>query len=161
MISIIVFAIAYLMKGGQFPLLYGKIFSGFLVFDYLILFTGIGLYGSLLFTTAWMLAVTPSMGEEAGSIGRFKYWWGKYRNLGFTRSYGVKKGLQRGCWMGAMFAIATGSVVSIPIMTLGFVASHYIGQEIFYREFKKDNWVLSEAMIGSLIGICFELSWGL
>ncbi len=164
MITILIFSLAYTLKGGQFPLHFGKLFSCFWVFDYLILFTDLGLARSIFLTAAWLLAIAPSMGEEAGAIGRFGYWWGKYRDRGFDRSYGVLKGFQRGAFMGAAFTLALHpdpvAWHFIPTLSFAFVIAHYLGQEIYFREFKKDNWVLSEAMLGSIIGLCVDLSLG-
>ena len=175
MLSIPVFAIAYMLKGGWLgkiqgwddrvkelgfagKLLGGKLLSGFLVFLFCAAASGDWLLASML-TVAWFLAVSPSMGEEAGAIGRWGHWWGKYRERGFDRMYGVLKGVQRGAWMGAVFTVAGATTLSIPIMALGFVAAHFIGQEIFYRLNKSDSWAYSEPIVGGLLGLCYAISF--
>lgn len=173
MLSIPIFALAYMVKGGQFPIYFGKAFSCFIVFNYMIWLTDVGLFYSLAVTAAWILAVAPSMGEEAGSIGRYKHWWGDYKDAYhqikdgfiFNRSYGVLKGIQRGVFMGACFALALYPApvvwVLIPTLAVSFVAAHYIGQEIYWREYHKDNWVIAEALLGSLIGLFLHLALGI
>ena len=175
MLSIPVFAIAYMLKGGWLgkiqgwddrvkelgfagKLLGGKLLSGFLVFLFCAVDSGDWLLASML-TVAWFLAVSPSMGEEAGAIGRWGHWWGKYRERGFDRMYGVLKGVQRGAWMGAVFTVAGATTLSIPIMALGFVAAHFIGQEIYYRLHGRDSWAYAELMVGALLGLCYAFSF--
>lgn len=192
MLSIPVFAIAYMLKGGWLgkiqgwddrvkelgfagKLLGGKLLSGLLVFLFCAIDSGDWLL-ALMLTVAWFLAVSPSMGEEAGAIGRCRHWWGDYRDAVylatfpahkkagmpvFDRSYGVLKGVQRGAWMGAVFTVAGATTLSIPIMALGFVAAHFIWQEIYYRIHKQDSWAYAEPMIGALIGLCYALSRGI
>jgi hypothetical protein len=69
--------------------------------------------------------------------------------------YGVLKGVQRGAWMGAVFTVAGATTLSIPIMAIGFPLAHFIGQEIHWRIFKKDDWKYSEAIVGALLGVCY------
>lgn len=158
--EIIIFSLAYLIKGGQFPVTNGKALSALLVFSYLINSTT-DLTLSLLATAAWLLAIAPSMGEEAGAIGRIGHWWGKYKDAGFNRSYGVLKGVQRGAWMGAMFSIVMGSAsLFVPVLAIGFVAAHFIGQELYFRLNGRDDWKYSEAILGALIGICIHIARG-
>lgn len=160
MLSILIFALAYTLKGGQFPLYAGRLLSALLVFAYAIN-TSLDLSLSLMITTAWLLAIASSMGEEAGAIGRYGHWWGEYREHGFSRSYGVKKGLQRGVWIGAMFSVVMGyASLFIPVLGIGFVAAHFIGQELYYRIHGRDDWKYSEALIGALIGFCYHLALG-
>lgn len=207
MLSIPVFAIAYMLKGGWLgkiqgwddsvkelglagKLLSGKLLAGLVVFLFCAAVSGDWIHGVIM-TAAWVLAVPPSMGEEAGAIGRLGHWWGDYkdavysatfpahRKAGmpvFDRSYGVIKGVQRGAWIGAVFTVAGATylslvkgidvmpielVFSIPIMTVGFVAAHFIGQEIYYRVHKQDSWAYAEPIVGVLIGLCYALSRGI
>lgn len=161
LISIIIFSIAYILKGGQFNkyLDGGKFFSALIIFIFCSAVTSDWVHG-LIFCAAWLLAVSPSMGEEAGAIGRWGHWWGRYKDAGFTRSYGILKGVQRGAWMGAVFTVAGATTLSIPIMALGFPIAHFIGQEIYFRIHKNDNWKYAEIIVGALLGLCYCLSQG-
>ncbi len=180
MITILIFSLAYSIKGGllgrykpfedwrdaNIPKFGGKFFSAFLM-AVLFLVQGEGIEYALIWLVAWLLAVTPSMGEEAGAIGRWNHWWGDYRfavypfghakagKQVFNRSYGVLKGVQRGAWMGAMFCCAGATTLSIPIMAIGFVAAHFLGQEAYYRIHKSDSWVYVEPVVGALLGLCY------
>lgn len=164
-LAIPIFAIAYLFKGGQFnnyleklpDAFGGKFFAAIIIFIFCAAVTSDWVHG-LIFTTAWLLAVSPSMGEEAGAIGRIGHWWGKYRERGFDRRHGVLKGVQRGAWMGAVFTVAGATTLSIPIMALGFPLAHFIGQEIYYRIHKEDNWKYAEIIVGALLGLCYILN---
>lgn len=115
----------------------------------------------------WLAAVAPSMGEENGAIGRVGHAWGEYlewmpkvKDIDFFgqtlfsysegRMYGIKKGVQRGVWMGAMMAFALGSTVFIPYSLL-YVPCVFIGQELYYRLTGKDSWVLTEPLIGLFV----------
>ena len=104
---------------------------------------------AIVFAAAWLAAVAPSMGEEHGAIGTTRHGWGEYVDYSqaFGRSYGIKKGLQRGVWMGACMALATGFTPYIAFSLL-FVPAVFIGQEIYYRITGNDSWVLSEPLIG-------------
>lgn len=178
--SMSIFSIAYLLKGGQFnkyldglpPFIGGKFFAALIIFIFCSAVTSDWVHG-LIFCAAWLLAVSPSMGEEAGAIGRWGHWWGRYKDAGFTRSYGILKGVQRGAWMGAVFTVAgattsyiAGEIITIstvfpiPIMALGFPLAHFIGQEIYFRIHKNDNWKYAEIIVGALLGLCYCLSQG-
>lgn len=189
-LCMIVFSIAYLVKGGQFnkyldklPKLFGgKFFSALIIFIFCSSVSSDWIHG-LIFCVAWLLAVTPSMGEEAGAIGRWRFWWGDYKDAVysatfpahkkagmpvFDRRYGILKGMQRGAWMGAVFTVAgatssyivgetitISNVFPIPIMALGFPLAHFIGQEIYWRIHGTDNWKYSEAMVAFLLGLSY------
>jgi len=181
-VAALIFAIAYAIKGGWIGkiqgwdawrksqpkalsmILDGKFIAGLIVFVFILLSSFDPIY-SLVMLTAWLLAVSPSMGEEAGAIGRYGHWWGDYHDAVysdtskpvFNRSYGVLKGVQRGVWMGAVFTVAGATALSIPIMGLGFVAAHFIGQELYFRLHGRDSWAYSEPLVGALIGVCLFL----
>lgn len=167
MLSILIFALAYTIKGGQFnkyldrlpDFIGGKFVAGIIVFLFCAAVSGNWIHG-LMFLMAWLLAVSPSMGEEAGAIGRVGHWWGKYKDAGFTRSYGILKGVQRGAWMGAVFTVAGATTLSIPIMAIGFPLAHFIGQELYFRIHKSDDWKYAEVLVGSLLGLCYFISGG-
>ena len=150
------FALAYTLKGGQFPWVNGRALA-LVVVGVVVAYLTRDPYLVPAAMVAWVVGVYPSMGEEAGAVGRWGYWWGKYKDLGFTRSYGVKKALQRGAWMGAAFTLVTGSMVFIPVLTAGFALSHFLGQELYFRIHGKDDWKYSEVAIGALIGLCFYI----
>lgn len=178
MLSIPIFAIAYTLKGGQFPVKFGKALSAGLIFAYALQTPTDFEYGQIAFAgcmaAAWLLAVAPSMGEEAGAIGRYGHWWGDYKDAVysstypswtkksgmpvFDRLYGILKGVQRGAWMGAVFTVAGATTLSIPIMAIGFPLAHFIGQEIYYSIHKRDDWKYAEVLVGSLLGLSYFLS---
>lgn len=185
MIAIITFTIAYMIKGGwlgkiqavhnfeQRSWLNGRIVDGKVLSTIIVFLFGlftVDISQALILSIAWLLAVAPSMGEEAGAIGRVGKWWGDYKDavypeghykqgqMVFGRRYGILKGVQRGAWMGAMFCCAGATTLSIPIMGLGFVAAHFIGQEIYFRIHKQgQSWAYAEPIIGSLLGVCYIL----
>lgn len=105
-----------------------------------------------LFTIAWLLAIAPSVGEEHGAIGTSRGGWGPYIDKDFGRSYGLKKALQRGVWMGAIMAIATNFLPFI-YFSLLFIPCVFTGQELMYRIKKeeKPSWVLSEPIVGGVL----------
>jgi len=124
------------------------------------------LWPSLIFAAGWLLSVAPSMGEEHGAIGTTVRSWGPYvewmpeekslKLFGRTlwtypegRMYGIKKGIQRGIWIGAIMAAFTGYLPYI-FWSLAFVPAVFVGQEIYWRVFKKNSWALSEPIIGAL-----------
>ncbi len=167
-LSVVVFALAYMIKGGWFSLRFPKLISAAIIFDFILLTTH-DLMFSIILSAVWILAVSPSMGEEAGSVGRWKKWWGDYKdaysqerdNFIFDRSYGVKKWLQRGVWTGAIFSIALGNpALFVPVLGLGFVACHYTMQEVYYRIHRTDSWAYAEPAYGALIGLCYSISMG-
>lgn len=181
-LCIIIFAAAYTIKGGslgyipvlkafqnsgwlQGRIMDGKVLSTILVSSYAALscpVEGMHAFAVAVWTAGmWLLAVSPSMGEEAGAIGRMGHWWGPYKELGFTRSYGVKKGLQRGVWTGAVFAMVFGhAYIFIPILGIGFVAAHFIGQDLCWRITKTEGWAWAEPLYGALIGLSIALATG-
>lgn len=144
----------------------GKVISTLLVFAFALLATSVlvsdrgGLYGvpeysvilipALLFALGWLVSVAPSMGEEHGAIGRIGKAWGPYIDKGFGRDYGIKKGIQRGVFIGACMALATGYIPFI-CFSLLFVPAVFIGQQLSWWILKRDGWVLSEPIIGALV----------
>lgn len=122
---------------------------------------------------AWLIAVAPSMGEEHGAIGYFTTrFWRLYDNKkdafigcfieldGYNKThrgriYDIKKGFQRGVWMGAFMAVAMTSLVFIPLSLL-FVPLVFIGQTLNRLILKRDGWTLAEPLIGAvLFGVPF------
>lgn len=97
--------------------------------------------------------VLMSMGEEIGCIGTYRLWWGKYRDRGFTRSYGIKKGLQYGAFMGAPLAILTESWLPW-LAGLAFVPCYFIGQSIYHRIHGVPSVAYGEPIWGAVIGLC-------
>jgi hypothetical protein len=130
-------------------LLDGKVLSTLLIWSVVTALTANGWEGAK-WAAAWLLAVTPSMGEEHGAIGRLKKSWGPYINKGFGRSYGIKKGLQRGVWMGACMAVATGFTPFLWASLL-FVPTVFIGQEINWHLYQTNGWRAAEPLIGAVV----------
>lgn len=111
------------------------------------------LYTPAALSLAWLVGVSPSMGEEAGAVGRIGHAWGDYIEKGFGRSYGVKKALQRGVFLGAPFAIITGDPIFLILGAL-FPVMHFVGQQIYYMIHRVDSWKYAEPLIGAVcIGI--------
>jgi len=190
MITFLIFATAYMVKGGWLGkiqsindlrtknkiadrFLDGKLLGVLLVFLF-VLFDKNDFLDALVFALAWILAVHPSMGEESGAIGRIGAAWGQYikwmptvkpyrifgRDLFYYtegRWYGLNKALQRGAWIGAVFTVAGATILSIPIMGIGFVAAHFVAQELYWRIHGKDSWAYAEPIIGFLFGLCYIL----
>lgn len=103
----------------------------------------------LLFGAAFILSVAPSMGEENGAIGRTGLCWGPYVDNpdDFGRSYGIKKGIQRGVFIGAVMTLATGSLAYIPFSAL-YVPLIFVTQELHWQFKREDSWAWSEPAIG-------------
>jgi hypothetical protein len=174
-ITVIWFAIAYAIKGGQGKsffrnfkkvrdshpilerLLDGKVLSTLMVLIwacFVTVWTQSNIGGMdtaelsvVAITLAWLLSVAPSMGEEYGAIRNDKT--SPYL-LYFDREYGIKKAIQRGVFIGACMALATGSLLFIVSAALLFVplawlALHYAPAKIF------DRWGWSEILIGGFV----------
>lgn len=170
MITVIYFSLAYMVKGGWLSriipgfdglrddddatarLLNGHFISGIMVFLYGLLTRDPAF--AVAVTCAWIIGVFMSVGEEVGSIGRLHHWWGVYRDRGFRRTFGIKKALQRGAFMGCAFTLVTHSTLFIPVLSIGFVAAHFVMQEIYFRLHKADSCAYAEPVIGALIGFC-------
>ena len=111
-----------------------------------------------LLAAAWLIGVAPSMGEEAGAIGRIGRAWGEYVQYPeFGRAYGVKKALQRGVWLGAPFTVLTGLPHFI-LLGLLFPVIHFAGQQIYYMIHKADGWKYAEPLVG---GVCIGIGVGI
>lgn len=111
------------------------------------------IFAPTLFSLCWLLGVSPSMGEEAGACGRIGRAWGPYIERGFGRSYGIKKALQRGVWLGAPFTLLTGLPHFLVLGAL-FPAIHFVMQQIHYMIHKTDSWKYAEPVVGTIcIGV--------
>lgn len=182
LLTMIVFSAAYAIKGGQLRyvfsgmdklrtenkvldrLLDGKILSTFLVIFFLSFVTvnwqvNVGLFQNASLSifsiaVAWLLAIAPSVGEEYGAIiGNGPY---VDHKADFGRLYGLKKGIQRGMWSGAIMALATGFVpflwaalAFMPLASVSLTAG---------RRWGFDGWAVSEMLIG---GVCFGIPMGM
>jgi hypothetical protein len=115
-------------------------------------------------TIAWIISIAPSMGEEYGALLGKGYPVDENdkgistvriplinKELSWRKEteYGIKKAVQRGIWMGACMAVATGSTLYIwfsllfvPVATL---CPHYAPRDIL------DRWGWSEIAIGAII----------
>lgn len=124
----------------------------------------VGLYtdpiAGALFGLAWWLGVMPSMGEEAGAVGRWGHAWGQYiRSIdpkdgkpAFDRSYGIKKAIQRGVFLGALLTLVTGYTPFI-IAGATFPIAYFIGTSFAYYVLKQDGWAPAEPLYGAFLGI--------
>lgn len=102
---------------------------------------------------AWLVAVAPSMGEEHGAIGDYKGALPAYMERSITvrgRKYDVKKGIQRGVWMGAAFTLVTGYTGFI-VASLLFVPCVWVGQSLNRIILKTSGWALAEPLIGVIV----------
>lgn len=155
-------------------LLDGKVISSIFVFMFSFLFLNASLSGfneqfgvpeyttdiagSVLMVAAWLLAVSPSMGNEHGAIGDHKEWWGLYSLKNFGRTYGIKKSIQRGAWMGLVFMLLT-PYTMVGWTSLLFVPCVFIGQCLNKIVLKQSGWTLAEPIVGGLcIGLGIALS---
>lgn len=101
-----------------------------------------------------------SMGEEAGAVGRWGHAWGQYIRVKdvdgenpFGRSYGVKKALHRGVFLGALLTLATGFTPFI-LAGASFPLVYFLGSTLTYLIMKKpQSWTLAEPIYGAVIGI--------
>lgn len=169
MIYVFLFALAYALKGGILEkfknserarensyilavLLNAKFLSVFPVLAAGLIYMT-EWYDPILILTAWFAAVAPSMGEEHGAVGNYKGALPTYLERGISdrgRSYDVKKALQRGVWMGAMFTLVTGNVWFVAASFL-FIPLVWAGQSVNLLIFKKDDWWISEIFIGAVM----------
>lgn len=147
MIEILFFTLLYPLKGGFFFEKGDRVLSviACAVFCY---FMGL----DMLIPLAWLVSIAPSVGEEMGAyIGK-----GQYIDKGFGKEYGIKKGIQRGIFGGAVLTAVTGYVpfiwFSLLWMPLGYVGMN-MGEK-----FKFNGWAFSEFLIGAFCyGVPFYL----
>jgi hypothetical protein len=99
------------------------------------------------------------MGEEAGAAGDYKEAWGPYIDKGFGRSYGIKKGIQYGCFTGAVMSMAVGSWC-IFIAAATFPICYYLGNSFlrWRTNGEQRGWQYSEPLWGAVIGIGYGLA---
>lgn len=164
------FALAYAIKGGSGNILEnwnkvrnsnkilerlmdGKVLSTIMVFVFAVIAFEGSEYYAVALPLAWLVAVAPSMGEEHGAIGDYKGALPGYLRQDQThrgREYDVKKGLQRGVWMGAAMTLATGFVPFIWVSLL-FVPVVFLGQCIDRLVMENPGWKITEFFIGAII----------
>lgn len=169
-VSIIVFAVLYAIKGGSGAEVFrnwNHVRSKSAILDTILdgkTLSTIGaiIVGSIgtgnvtqgvLIGLAWLVAVSPSMGEEHGAIGDHKGMLPAYLERDITvrgRKYDVKKGIQRGVFMGAAFALATGFTGFIAASLL-FVPCVWAGQSLNRIILKTPGWTLAEPLIGAVV----------
>lgn len=198
LVTILYFGAMYAIKGGWLGMiprvdalresskfwdrvLDGKVASTIGVYAYfavvLSVYGGMVWYWDLLIapamcSVAWLISVTPSMGEEAGAVGRIGAWWGDYKDAiygpdhedagkpVFDRMYGIKKSLQRGLWIGAPWTVLTG-LSHFLLLGLLFPFIHFAMQEVFYKIHKTDSWKYAEPVVGAIcigVGVAIYLS---
>lgn len=135
----------------------GSVISLFVVFFYV--WATATLPVAVVFALAWVL-IWSSMGEEAGAAGDYVEWWGDYKDAGlFNRSYGIKKGIQYGCFTGAGMSMAVGSWC-IWIAAATFPLCYYLGNSLlrYTSGGKKRGWPYSEPLWGAVIGVGYGLA---
>lgn len=170
MIYAILCGILYAIKGGSLAYFvkgWNKIREESLIFDVLLDGKVLSTVGAIILGAvgtgnvtdgvmiglAWLIAVSPSMGEEHGAIGDYKGALPNYLERDMTvrgRKYDVKKGIQRGVFMGAAFALATGFTGFI-VASLLFIPCVYIGQSLNRLILKVPGWTLAEPLIGGIV----------
>lgn len=158
-LSILVFALAYAIKGGWM----GKYTrSGKAVSTAIVLLFGIVFLPwqyALALAAAWVIGVAPSMGEEAGAVGDYKEGWGDYVDHpdSFGREYGVKKSIQRGLWT-TFFMGAVLNSWALALCGALFPVVYFIGNSAC-RYFKRSKgWAWSEWLYGGVIGLVIGFS---
>ncbi len=111
-----------------------------------------------LFGIAWWVGNMASLGEEVGAIGRLGKSWGPYLDwLGKDGvEYGWKKGLQRGIYLGAMLALATGNTALI-VAGAALPPVYWVGQTLHWKIKNTDSWAWAEPIYGALIGAAFAM----
>ncbi len=135
----------------------GSVISLFIVFFY-VAASQPSLTVAVLCALSWCL-IWSSMGEEAGAAGDYVEWWGKYKDRGFKRSYGLKKGIQYGCFFGAGMSMAVGSWL-IWIAAASFPLIYFLGNSIqrYVSDGKIRGWKYSEPLYGAVVGLAYALS---
>lgn len=108
----------------------------------------------LFFALAWFVGNLASMGEEAGAIGPPAR--GPYIEKGFGQAYGVKKGLQRGIYLGALLTFATFASDPSPWFIVAgatFPLCYFAGQYLYLKIHKTSSWAYAEPIYGLVIGL--------
>lgn len=163
-LSIIVFSCAVALKGGclERSPINGSILS-VIVISFFAYFTTGDLNSAALCGLFWML-IRSSMGEEAGAAGDYKGAWGDYLDakkpdgsLYFSRSYGIKKGIQYGCFFGAGISMALGSWC-FWIAASTFPICYFIGSSIGLYFTGRRSWAFAEPIYGAVLGLGYALS---
>lgn len=138
----------------------GSIMSLFLVMWY-VGFTIGDAATTALFTAGWF-TIMMSMGEEAGAAGDHKGPWGDYieavdatgKQL-FSRTYGIKKGIQYGAFAGGIMALALGSWCPWIAGAL-FPLVYFGGSSLRMAATGKRGWSWAEPLWGLVFGIAYE-----
>lgn len=165
---IIVFALAYSIKGGWLGLIPGwnafvrshpitdLFLDGTRLSWLLVLVLSLFLLPwqtALLFTLAWAYS-SSSLGEEIGAVGDYKKCWGPYIDKGFGQAYGVKKALQWGLAWGGLMALATGYIWFIPAAAT-FPIVYFIGSSLYRLIHNEGSWSYAEPLYGAVIGLAY------
>lgn len=141
----------------------GSIIGGVIVLVWAY-FAGFHFWDIAAVALAW-LCLLMSMGEEAGSIGDYKGWWGDYKDAVdaagspyFTRSYGIKKGIQYGAMAGAALALAIGSWLPL-FAGAAMPLVYFAGNSLRLAVKGQRGWSWSEPLWGAVLGAA--LGYGL
>jgi len=135
----------------------GSVISLFIVF-FFVAASQPSMTVAVLCALSWCL-IWSSMGEEAGAAGDYVGWWGDYKDAGFNRSYGIKKGIQYGAFFGAGMSMAVGSWC-IWIAAASFPLFYFLGNS-FQRYVSKGavrGWQYSEPLYGAIVGLGYALA---
>lgn len=168
MLEVLIFALAYAVKGGWHEksgawmcfkdasrlgwLLSCKALSTALIFAYCAFWLP---EHFLTIPLAWLIGVAPSMGEEAGGVGRWGKAWGPYIEH-FDRQFAIKKAVMRGVFTTAFMSV----VLSNPWLLLAgssFPLVYWLFQSVYWWLHKRDSWAYAEIAYGAIIGAAFTL----
>jgi len=111
---------------------------------------------------AWLAGVAPGMGRIVGNIGGYRGNWMADETpypeelSGIYAAEGWKAGVQRGVFMGALLALATGNTAFIVLGAL-FPACAWLGVSVkqFTTGLRVVDWVWYEVIFGAVIGAGF------
>lgn len=164
MIEPFVTSILYAIKGGQLGHIPGfnKLREDGILLDSILdgkILSSLGawiIFGPAV-AIAWLAGVAPKMGRIVGNVGGYRGNWDadERPGAGDVRE-GWKLGIQRGVFMGAMLALATGNVWFIVAGSL-FPATAWLGVSIEQYRTKRivADWHWHEVIFGAAIGIPF------
>lgn len=142
----------------------GSVISLFIVFFY-VAASQPSLTVAFMCALSWCL-IWSSMGEEAGAAGDYKEGWGQYVDSvrpdgrkAFSRTYGIKKGIQYGCFFGAGMSMAMGSWC-IWIAAATFPLCYFLGNSIqrYFSNGAVRGWQYAEPLYGAVVGLGYALA---
>lgn len=110
----------------------------------------------------WLAGVSPRMGRAVGNIGGYRGNWDaeekpyEGEEARAMAIEGWKAGVQRGVFLGACIALATGNVAFIAAGAL-FPVTAYLGVSLmqFIKKKVDVDWVFHEIILGAVLGVPF------